>query len=1291
MGLRAGSSWFEPGILLTIIVGSTSIPRRPAVFRGSKAVDGQFSASILDRLSFAWGPFHRSKVPVNLKLEDLPEVGHMSRARVIKNLFEIRGGAGELSERLIRAFWPVLLQQWLLVFAAAFSQFSSRFALFKLLQTLETQTDRNELAGFWVVALGLGLLAETFSKSWLTWVTQMRLQIPIEGMLKTLVLEKTTRRKLTSEEASAKKSNTAGDATEEKPSLTELVSNDCMETANACAHTHHFLMIAFKLILDVGYLAQLLGFKSVLVGSAASLLLAPLSTRLSQYHRKESSKRAKAHSAVSNLIMEALQNLRHIRLSSMEHIWQKRLASARGEELKQMWRTDIAMAALSLVVNLGPVLLASFALSTYAYETGHLTSSVAFLSLNLFNSLHAEFKEVPGRITDARTSWSSYERLQKFFKEPERQLVAKPAQALELQNADLTWGSSSPDQSGCATDFALREVNLKFPTNALSMITGNTGSGKSLLVAGLLDEADVCVGSLLRPPSHKGSSSSEKLDQGPACSTAVVSQPPWIENCTLKENIVFGSRFDESRYRKVLEACALEKDLGVLPKGDATVAGLNGAFLSGGQKWRVALARAFYSSAKFILLDDVLSAVDTHVAKQICEQALTGDLARDRTVILVTHTPEACLAAAEYHVEVGNGTAMGKILTVNSAGKRDVDAKLGKAKVVPDPVNEPNSAELPKLKQGKLALISSKRVFSAYIWASGGVLPLVAGFSVTILARATANSSSWWLTRWTARGDGIGVDSSITANIGIYLLLSFIAVAAAEIRALSLRRMSLHASRSLFQKLVGQVLNAPLSWIDSMPLGELIQTVEGDMYSLDNKTTQTIHNLLGNGIHLIFILIASAFSAPQSIFFSIAIIFAYANVATQQLSISRQLMRLIDQSLRPILEHVTSVAAGLATIRAFNRTGYYLEKMHDLEDRGRKLGLHLILGQQWLSVRLGSLGAVFVTVMAGALVYQGEDAAKTGLVISLALQLQGALRGATGSFSVQDLLTRTIGRIVSLASIERESQDGDEPHEAWPENSSIEVRNLVVSYDSSLRPALNDISFSVKAHQRLGIVGRTGAGKTSLTNALLRFINPTKGSIFIDGLDIATVKIQRLREVLTLIPQDPFLFSETLRSNVDPNGTKSDEAIIAALRKVHLTSCNATEDDPSSKFSNLDLDIDAGGKNLSYGQRQLICLARALLVQCPILVLDEGTSAIDDGADAAIQRVIRQDFRDSTILVVAHRLLTVADFDNILVMSDGEVAEFGSPTELMARKGIFWDMVQKSGDVDQINTVMCQS
>lgn len=628
-----------------------------------------------------------------------------------------------------------------------------------------------------------------------------------------------------------------------------------METATAYAHTHHFLMVIFKLIIDFGYLAQLLGLKSVIIGTSASLLMAPLSTRLSQRHRAERSKRTKLHSVVSNLVSEVLQELRHIRLSSMESVWKRKLNQAREQELEQMWNTDIAMALLSLVVNLSPVLLASLALSTYAYDTGHLSSSVAFLSLNLFSSLHAAFQELPERFSEIRVSWSSCERLQRYFDEPEREVSSANGNKVSLEKAKISWQSQS-SLAGSTPNFTLSNLDVEFPSDALSIVTGRTGSGKSLLMAAILDEAHLQSGLLLRPPALR--QPDEKGSHILPGTTALVSQPPWIENCTVHDNILFGIPYDATRYQKVLNACALDRDLEILPKGDQTAAGLNGAFLSGGQKWRVALARAFYSTAEIIILDDVLSAVDTRVARQICDKALAGDLAKGRTIILVTHNAEACRAAVKYHVVVENGTATGKLET-NSLSKLQGDSgEYVHITSGDDAALEPAKAEksgVPARKKGKLAVMSASETFSAYIWASGGMQTLLAGVVVTFIARGAANSNTWWLTRWTAQHGSLGDDSSLAYNIGVYLMLSLCTVLSLEVRALILQSMSINGSRSLFRQLVNSVLYAPLSWIDGMPLGHMIQTLETDVYTMDNKTTQMLHNVLGNAIHLVFILI----------------------------------------------------------------------------------------------------------------------------------------------------------------------------------------------------------------------------------------------------------------------------------------------------------------------------------------------------------------------------------------------------------------------------------------------------
>ncbi|PQK14607.1 hypothetical protein BB8028_0005g01380 [Beauveria bassiana] len=1271
---RLKATWPEVGSLLAILAGSLSIPRRPSVSHRGQQVDRELSVSFWDRLTFSWGPFpaSRSAIPDNMRMEDLPEVRYSSRVTTSKQLLARVDESVHLWRQLSRAFLPALIIQWLLAFLTAAAQFGSRFALFKLLRCLEGSEKSSNTAKLWVLGIGMGLLVETFSQNWLIWCTQMRLQIPIQGLLKSLVVEKLTRSPLAAGKGSLpKEGEKAAEARKpEYPSLANILTNHCQETANACAHTHHFLVVICKLFLDVHYLAGLLGAKSILAGVMASILLVPFSTKLSQNHKAKRAKRTKAHSSVSNLVSEALQGLRHIRLSSMEDVWEDRLSAVRDRELDQMRSTGIAMSLLSLAVNLSPVLLVSTALSVYAYETGHLSSSIAFLALNLFDSLYIAFQELPSRFAEARVSWSSCKLLNRYLSEPERQRLAVPSDGLRLENASISWHMQNFD-ADTQGGFVLSHVNLDFPPDALSIVTGSTGSGKSLLLSALLEEASIQSGTVLRPSSRPmpGKAEVEII----AGSMALVSQPPWIENSTVRDNILFGSAYNEPRYRKAVSGCCLEQDFSVLPNGDQTIAGLNGAVLSGGQKWRVALARALYSAAEILILDDVLSAVDTRVAKQIFDGGIMGDLARNRTVILVTHNPNAYLASAQYHVNIEDGhVSVKSVSNIRPGGKmpEPILPQEPSPTATSNDKEESRQPEHPRAKSAALAAVSTRQILSAYIWASGGVHSLVIGAFCTFLARAVAHSSSWWLTRWTTQ-DKSSADYSIAYNMKIYFLLSLCTVAGQELKSLVLLGLSLGASRSLFQRLVQSVLHAPLAWIDSMPLGQMIQVLETDIYTMDNKTTQSLHNLLGSVMSLVLILSSSIVSAPQTIFFSAPILVAYSRVVMHQLAISRHLLRLIDESLRPILEHATSVASGLATIRAFNRTEFYVERMHELVDRSAKLGLHLILGQRWLAVRLGSLGAIFVTAVAATLVYQGEDAAKAGFVITLALQLKAALAGTTTMFNLHDMLARTIGRIVSLANVETESRDGNEPARSWPAEARIEVCDLAVRYDASAQPALRKVNFSVESRQRLGIVGRTGSGKTTLTNAILRFIAAAQGQIIIDGVDVSTVKLNRLRKAITLIPQDPFLFSGTLRSNVDPSGTKSDDLVLEVLRRVHLIPTAATKDvgNHTSEFAHLDMEIQPGGVNLSYGQRQLLCLARALLVRCPILILDEATSGVDDATDAAVQRVLREEFSHATILVVAHRLLTVADFDSILVMRDGKVAEMGPPRALMARRG----------------------
>ncbi|RFU80780.1 abc bile acid transporter [Trichoderma arundinaceum] len=880
-------------------------------------------------------------------------------------------------------------------------------------------------------------MMETVTANWLHWVTQMRLQMPVIALLNALVFEKNMRRQSIHETAEppdqTKGRKKKGQQTaSSSSSLADIITNDSSNVAQFCSHIHYFLIASFKILFEVVYLSRHMGITSILTGAASAVILFPFSATLSKKQRSQQIELSKAHATLSNLVSEALQGLRRIRLSSMERIWQRRIIDAREQELSRIWKSEITLAFLTLAANLGPILLASVALSVYSFQVGYLSPAVAFASLNFFNNLHEAFSQLPLKAAAMHESWISLQRIQKYLDGPEQIPSAMASDSIDFDGATLAWAHNSNTELLDATGFKLRGVNLAFPKGKLSIITGKTGSGKSLLVASMLEEATIQSGRLGKPVT----SATEEKDMSGMLdkNIALVSQPPWIENCTVRDNIIFGYDFNEARYRNVLHACALDQDLSLLSDGDMTKAGVNGAVLSGGQKWRVALARALYSPSEILILEDVLSTVDSSVAQWIYEHALTGELVEGRTRILVTHHPE----------------------------------------------------------------------------------------------------------------------SLIFSSIG------------------------LAASRTLFNNMVSSVLAAPLSWIDSTPMGQVLHSLGGDLYQIDHRTTQVVIGILSTLLHLMLILLTTFKTAP------------YTALLTSQ---------------RPMLEHANSAATGLLTIRAFAKTKSYVER------------------------------------------------------------------------SFRDLNC--------LAETPRETEEGEDAPEGWPKEGAVQVQGLGIRYGSDLRSALNGISFSINPRQRLGIVGRTGAGKTSLTSALLRFIDASEGRILIDGIDISTLKLGALRAAVAIIPQDPFLFLGTLRSNLDLREDKTDAELLSVLRRVQLIS-DVHGGKDGNKFSDLAMEIHPGGENLSHGQRQLICLARALLSRCRILILDEATSAVDGATDAMIQQVIREEFAYATILVVAHRLLTVADSDAILVLQNGEMAEFGSPAELMAKEGVFWDMVRHSGDAEKI-------
>lgn len=598
---------------------------------------------------------------------------------------------------------------------------------------------------------------------------------------------------------------------------------------------------------------------------------------------------------------------------------------------------------------------------------------------------------------------------------------------------------------------------------------------------------------------------------------------------------------------------------------------------------------------------------------------------------------------------------------------------------------------------------------------------------------------AWWINVWTASESDTKVDheqysvllqhtmqpmeaarqdDELAKYLGVYIAISISGCIIGTLRYYCILSAAVRASRNLFNGLIYTILRAPLRWLDTVPLGRILNRFTADFHAIDSRIGYDLGFFVGKLLEVVAILIAGMLVNWLVILLALALLAICLKLALSYLAGARQTKRLESTAKSPVFEQFNSSLTGLITIRAFSKPNTYINIMYAKINRHAQTWWALWLFNRWLSFRMSVVGAIFATVTAGLVVYiPGITAPLAGFALSFALQYNSAITMALRQYANIELNMNATERVIEYSNIEMENQGGADAPAAWPTEGRLEVHDLVVGYAPDLPPVLNGLSFVVESNQRVGVVGRTGAGKSSLTLALFRFLEARSGQIYIDGLDVSKIKLHHLRSRLAIIPQDPVLFSGTVRSNLDPFDEYNDTELYDALARVHLiseaddeeltlTSRTATPRGPSetgastpattqksnsNAFTSLSATISEGGLNLSQGQRQLLCLARAIVARPKIMVLDEATSAVDMETDALIQQSIRAEFgrNASTLLVIAHRLSTIADFDRILVMDAGHAAEFGSPKDLMELDGgIFKNLVENSGEKDVLEKMI---
>ncbi|TGO20737.1 hypothetical protein BPAE_0269g00070 [Botrytis paeoniae] len=1401
------------------------VERRPDVFTpDGKVVERQFKKSLWNRYAFDWSSELLDIASEKLiEISDLPAMDGHVRSKDVREYFKsiILKPTVPLWLQIFWAYRKSILTQWGLVMISSVIDAAPQFAVLKLLQYLEARQGFDVIdpqAWIWVFGLFAATIAETLMDNRINWLMWSDLAIPIRSTLTSLIFEKMMKMKDCKEPPKPEENDEAKDKGKASPKfddaskangnansndnpkpdasnghgphvpaakkgkdadtkkkletdkdIVNMFAVDANQVGNFGAVNQFYILFFCKFVVSVVFLWLLVGWESMAAGMLAITGMAPINQALAKRYGGFQRELMKARDKKTTIVTEALNGIRQIKFSANETQWGERIFEAREEEIVKLWKTKINNLYMMVGSNVAPVLLTVLALATYSYIHGDLLPSVAFTALGVFMQLEGVLGMVPFLFMMGANAKVSCDRIESFLQSPEKLENTYPGDSITFENVSVSFPSKSKISE--EDRFVLRDLNLQFPNNALSVISGPTGSGKSLLLSAILGEVEVLSGNITvpRPPqaSERHDSKATAADWVLPSAIAFVSQTPWIENASIKDNILFGLPFDPIRYQKVLDACALTKDLHMFDDGDLTEVGAQGISLSGGQKWRLTLARAFYSRAGILILDDVFSALDAHVGKEIYDNALMGELSIGRTRILVTHHVSLCLPRASYAVQLSKNGGLehaGSIDELRKTGnfddiiKAEQDVQAAVEEVDASEANGDKPSDKPATKPKKL-IEDEKRetgsvkvsVYTKYLMATGGIPFWGLVLIFYLVAEALVIGRSWWIKIWTSSYEHSEMNLSsfnsthlpyITSmqqqlspsvfvskinnpfskdhTLGYYLvgyvLISTISVFVATARYYFIYRGSLSASRNVFKEMTNIVLRTPLRWLDTVPTGRILNRFTADFSAMDSQLSTNFAQTASAFLEIVGIMVSAFFVSPYIIIIALVLLGICTYIALLYIKGARSLKRLESIQKSPMISHFGSALAGLSTIRAFSNAPVFEARMHELVDSFSAATWHNWLFNRWFGLRMALVGSFFSSSVAAFIVStHGVDASLAGFALSFALSYRRAVIHTIRLLASAELDMNAAERIFEYTQLDMEPQGGtDNIRASWPEEGKLEVTDLEVGYAEGLPAILKGLSFSVDKNQRVGIVGRTGAGKSTLSLALFRFLEARAGTIMIDGIDISTLKLHDLRTRLSIIPQDPVLFSGTIRSNLDPFDEFSDQQLKEALQRVHLipsansspapeletpaesstaassSSITATITEPLNKeninvFLNLTSPISSAGANLSQGQKQLLCLARAILSRPKVLLLDEATSAVDMSTDTLIQRSIREEFANTTLLVVAHRLSTVADFDRILVMRDGAAAEYGSPRELLEiEDGVFKGMVEQSGESKEL-------
>ncbi|CAH1958892.1 unnamed protein product [Acanthoscelides obtectus] len=1105
--------------------------------------------------------------------------------------------------------------------------------------------------------------------------------------------------------------------------MINLLSNDVNRFDNSFQYFHYLWAAPIETLIIMYLLYYMVGLTG-LVGYLLLLLIVPVQMFMGKLTTIFRTKTAVKTDERVRLMSEILGGIQVIKMYTWEKPFSLLIEQIRRLEIKQIRLTTYVKAFHGSINKALTRISVFMCILTYAFLGNSPSAEYAYVISSFYNILKSAMtNDFPQAITQLAETLVSLKRIETFLlcdevhttskkyswtkkihtSTPLIRDSSKKSVGIYLHDVSAKWISSVPENT-------LSTINFNVGPRQLVAIVGGVGSGKTSLLHVIMREL----------PITKGSRYKDVVGN-----ISYASQEPWLFAGTIKQNILFGEEWDSKKYERVIKVCALERDFATLPYGDRSLVSDRGVSLSGGQKARINLARAIYKDADIYLLDDPLSAVDTHVGKQLFEDCICGYL-KNKCTVLVTHQIQYLKNVSKiYLMENGSIACTG---TYEEIRESKVDfAKSFAHQVdqeeIADGLDDDSSEdkyfgnisddEPSEIRETRNTGKISSKVYKNYIKSGGGWCWTIMVLIMFVLTQFASSLADYFVKFWVnleqVRTEAINdnktlyetyPDGNIPKNyekiiifsslqepseiyaedsffsrmncIYIYSGIMLFVVLIPIVRSVAFFRMCMRASVRLHNNMFARICNATMLFFNKNPAGRILNRFSKDIGCIDETLPNVLIDTIQIACNVIAINIVIATVNMWTLIPSVCIFVIFYMCKTFYVSSSRNIKRMEATTRSPVFSHIHASLQGLTTIRAFEAQEI-LKQEFDRHQDLHSSAFYMFLGcTRTFGFWLDLLCVVYIAMVTLSFFFFKQETygGNVGLAITQAISLTGLFGYGMRQWSEVDNSMTSVERVIDYTEVPQETNgDKKDPPKSWPENGLLEFQSVYLRYATNEPYVLNNLTFKIKPKQKVGIVGRTGAGKSSLISALFRLAD-VEGKILIDGISTADIPLKALRSNIAIIPQEPVLFSGTLRSNLDPLNVYQDAELWNALEQVEL----------KGVVNDLESKISEGGSNMSVGQRQLVCLARALVRKNKILVLDEATANVDPKTDYLIQKTIRDEFSDCTVLTVAHRLHTVMDSDKVLVMDSGSAIEFNHPYILLQNvESVFYGLVKETG------------